>query len=274
MNLNFLMHSIKDDWGIDDVVVSEIEADRYGEGDALSWWLAMLRLSEPGATFIDIGAYTGLYSLIAAAARADTRTLALEASVLTHGRLVQNILINKFDMRILPCHVAASETREIVELGHAYGPLSMASGESLVPDYEIDHSELVPAIKVDDLIFQEQSRPFGAVASRALGILPISSLGGVKIDVEGVELSVLNGANRLLKTFLPHLIVEILDHQRFLECEALLTSNGYQRLAVCPGQNYVYSHGSKADLLRQEHEQLRSTIQPTFNIAPFLAYQV
>lgn len=274
MNLNFLMHSIEDDWGVDDVVVSEISAGRYGEGEALCWWLAMLRAAASGSTLVDVGAYSGLYSLIGAAARGDVRTLALEASVLTHGRLVQNILINRFDMRILPCHLAASDARDIVELGHAYGPLSMASGESLVPEYEIDHSELVPSSSIDALIFQEGPKRFGAVASHAMGILPVASIGGVKIDVEGVELSVLRGADELVRKFTPPLIVEILDDKRLAECDALLVANGYQRLAACQGQNYIYSHQSKADLLQSEYEQLRSSTQPEFKISPFLVYQV
>src|SRR5690606_1351618 len=41
LGLDFRMNSIKDEWGIDDVVQAEMNAGTYGEADALSWWRAM-----------------------------------------------------------------------------------------------------------------------------------------------------------------------------------------------------------------------------------------
>lgn len=240
-NTMFRMHSIKDDWGIDDVVLSAIERGVYGEGQAMSWWLAMLRVAEPSSTFLDIGSYTGLYSLVAAAARQDTRTIAIEASVVTYGRLVQNVLVNNFDARITPCHVAVGNRFGVAKLGHAFGPLSMASGESLKPDYEVDHSELVPEISLDEWIFQHSSDPFGSVSSRAMGVLPLQRLAGVKIDVEGVEFDVLRGASRLLSEFKPPIIIEILTEDSLKICKSYLKSFGYHEIARCIGENYVYA---------------------------------
>ena len=55
----------------------------------------------------------------------------------------------------------------------------------------------------------------------------------VKIDVEGGELDVLRGGKTLLKTYRPHLLVEITD-ERFCEINDILSSLDYEVSAVFP----------------------------------------
>jgi len=265
-DVEFRMCSIRDDWGVDDVVLSAMELGTYGEAEAMSWWFAMLSAAKPGSTVFDVGAYTGLYSLLAASMRPEIKTVAIEASVVTYGRLIQNILMNNFDIRITPSHVAVSDRSGIARLGHAFGPLSMASGESLVPNYEIDHSELVAAVTLDDLVLQKPDQYFGSVSSRAMGILPVQHIAGMKIDVEGVEFEVLQGATELITRFRPPLIIEILDRQKLERCDAFLKSFGYEELDKCTGENYIYACGEDIATLTAAHADIKEDRKLEFSI--------
>jgi FkbM family methyltransferase len=276
---SFVMATISDPWGIDDVVVGAIVRGIFAEDEALTWWLAMCETAPAEAVMFDIGSYTGIFSLLACARNPGARVVAIEASTATFARLVQNITFNRFDVRINPNHVAVSASNGIAHLGHAFGVLSMASGESLEPGYPVDHSELVPTVRLDDLVFQNVGESFGAIASKAAAYLPLRAVGGVKIDVEGVEVAVLTGARRFFDTYKPPLLIEILSTEHLAECVALLGSVGYAQLAECQGQNYVFAHTSSAEHLVAAHRRLSATSagpgSPNgFTIRQILTYEV
>ena len=259
------MHAIQDDWGIDDVITSEIRHNSYGEGEALTWWLAMLASASPNSVMIDAGAYTGLYSLIAAAGRVDVRVIAIEASVVTYGRLCQNILLNKFDTRINANHVAISNDAGLVQLSHGYGIFSMSSGESLIPTYEVDHKELVPSMALDQLLFQDAATAVGAIGTKSMPYLPLPPIGGIKIDVEGIEPLLLSGAIKTLSRDKPPLIIEILSPENLGTCRATLNSLGYEEVAQCEGQNYIFCGASQKSLLMDTHSKIESIETATFS---------
>lgn len=80
-------------------------------------------------------------------------------------------------------------------------------------------------------------RPDGPFESRRVEVRSLDSygltdVGFIKIDVEGLEASVLRGAERLLKTCHPNLLVEIdrarHTHDSFLAVHATLQAFGYQ----------------------------------------------
>ncbi|MCO5073028.1 MAG: FkbM family methyltransferase [Rhizobiaceae bacterium] len=255
MGRSFLMGAIVDSWGVDDVVLAAIAKGNFGETDSLAWWLAMLERQGP-SLFLDVGAYSGVYAMLAAATRGRHRTVAVEASVVTHGRLVQNILLNNFDLAIVPCHTAVSDSAGMVKLGHAFGVLSMASGESLVPDYETDHCELVPATSLDGLLLNHGPDSCGAILSRTANLLPVTSVGGIKIDVEGVETSVLAGASEIIARFKPPLIMEVLNSTKLAECEAILLPQGYRRVADCEALNFIFCHERDLENLAASHRRI------------------
>lgn len=271
MGQSFLMAAVVSSWGVDDVVVGSIKQDEYVELDALVWWLAMLNREAP-SLYLDVGSYSGLYAMIAAAHRPAHRTVAIEASVLTHGRLVQNILLNDFDLRVVPCHAAVSDRTEIVHLGHAFGALSMASGESLEPDYATDYLEPVASTSLGALLLQAGPERLGTVAATSAGILPVTAIGGMKIDVEGVEIAVLRGAAEVLRRFRPPLIVEILDAEKLASCREILSDAGYLMLAECPHLNYVFCHEADADRLCLSHDQVRASGVPAVGCETILSF--
>ena len=255
-NVSFLIHAIEDDWGVDDVVAAEIRRNSYGEGDALTWWLAIIANAAPRSTAIDVGAYTGFYSLIAAAARSDINIVAIEASVVTFGRLCQNILLNKLETRISPNHVAISDSSGLVKLSHGFGALAMASGESLEPTYQVDHTELVPSLSLDELILQPRDGAVGAIGTKSQSFLPLTGIGGIKIDVEGVEALALKGGLNSLRQFQPPLIIEILSENSYRDCWALLEPLGYERIAICHGLNYVFAASNNKNVILSSYSKI------------------
>lgn len=256
--LQVLMASIRDGWATDDMVIGDIIQEKYHEEDAVTWWLAMLSCAKSGDVVIDAGAYSGLYSLLAAKSRPDIRCIAIEASSITFGRLVNNIMLNSFDSLINPNHVALTTTREVVALGHAFGVLSMSSGESLQPTYETDYSELVAGVTLDSLIIQTDGERFGPISSKSSAILPIASIAGMKVDLEGVEIEVLRHSGNVLSKHRPPIVIELLSLESVRQCEALLGQYGYKRIAECRGCNFVFCTPEKEAVLRHSYEATRA----------------
>lgn len=266
-----MMHAVEDAWGIDDVVLADITKGSYREGPALSWWFSMIQLTKPKSVFMDVGAYTGLYSLFSSACRSDTKVVAIEASVTTYARLIQNIVLNGFDVRIVPTHYAASSSVGMVQLGHAFGVMAMASGESVKPNYEVDHFEVVPSTRIDDLLLQRLPL-YGPVASRSNSIFPIEAIGGIKIDVEGAECDALAGAQGVISKFRPPMILEVLTQQNLDECKRILGQHRYALVSECPGDNYVFCPAELADDLIRVHSLVATSQDDAFSIKQCLTY--
>jgi FkbM family methyltransferase len=264
--LQVLMASIQDEWTTDDMVIGDMSQEKYHEEEAVTWWLAMLNCAKSGDVVVDAGAYSGLYSLLAAKSRPDIRCIAIEASSITFGRLVNNILLNSFDSLINPNHVALTTTREVVSLGHAFGVLSMSSGESLQPAYETDYSELVAGVTLDSLLIQASGESFGAISSKSSAILPITNIAGMKVDLEGVEIEVLKHGGNVLSTHRPPIVIELLTNDAVRQCETLLGQYGYMKIADCEGCNFVFCTPEKEAELRRSYEATRAFGSNTFKL--------
>lgn len=272
--LNVLMASVQDGWTTDDMVIRDISQGGYHEEEAVTWWIAMLNGAEAGDVVVDAGAYSGLYSLLAAKSRADIRCVAIEASSITFGRLLNNILLNSFDALINPNHVALTTKREVVALGHAFGVMSMSSGESLQPAYETDYSELVAGVTLDSLLIQPDGENFGPISSKSSAILPINRIAGMKIDLEGVENEVLKHAGKVLSTYTPPIVIELLTHDAVKRCEELLGQYGYKKIAGCEGCNFVFCTPEKEQVLRASYDATRSFGENIFKLDQLISFSV
>ena len=151
---------------------------------------------QPGMTFIDVGANEGLFSTFVARRTGPTgRVFAIEPSSREFGMLERNLMLNRLDnvaaIRAAACNRNGEGLLRIAEPDHA--------GQSTLGDfaYEIKavESQTVPLARLDDLL-QE------AGAGR---------IDVMKIDVEGAEVSALQGAARILQRDRPLLLVEVVD---------------------------------------------------------------
>lgn len=129
------------------------------------------------ATFVDVGANIGYYTLIVAALRPDGTILALEPSPSIYRRLVANLERNNVPVEVA---INAAATRAPCDRISVYlGPPGNAASTSTITRSGGGHpgpEGYARGLRLCDLIQDNES-----------------SIGAIKIDVEGSELDVLQG---------------------------------------------------------------------------------
>ncbi len=141
------------------------------------------RLAASMNTFIDVGANTGYYSVILTRANTKLRTVAIEPVEDTRKKLEENLRLNDLHERVgvVPMAVANRSGTATMFLPGTTGTVG-SSLRDLHP-LETSKSEEVPVTTLDELL--------GSTNEIGGSIL-------VKIDVEGAEGLVLQGATELL----------------------------------------------------------------------------
>ena len=187
--------------------------------------VALSRLLAPGATFVDVGANVGLFSLLASRwVGPHGRVVSLEPSSREFARLRRHVELNRLT-NVLTLQVAAGDER-----GHAllhvaegrYPGLNTLASSFMYAGIAEDRTEEVAVMPLDDLL-------------PAQGIETVSV---IKIDVEGLEPQVVQGARETIRRIRPAVVLEIagaaLDpaHEGRRSIERLLTGAGYQFAAV------------------------------------------
>lgn len=178
----------------------------------------LLELAEqhlrPSDVVWDVGANIGTFSVAAATVAVDGEVVAIEADIWLAGLLRRTAAEPFFGGRIkvVPCAVAAEPGIAcfvIAARGRASNALEISGGRSQMGGAR--EVVLVPTLSLDTL----------------LDSLPPPSF--VKIDVEGAELAVLEGADRLLREIRPSVYVEV-DENSATAVFALFASRGYTAL--------------------------------------------
>lgn len=143
---------------------------------------------DSNSVFVDVGAHVGYFSVIAALrARA---VFAIEPQEFLIGRIHRNVVANHLT-NVTTMHAAVGDTTGFAPIPKVGGP-GTKIGES---------NNLVPMIRLDDYFTDERSPTV------------------IKIDTEGFEYQVLEGAKNILQTR-PVLLVEV---------HAKMTEFGYNR---------------------------------------------
>jgi FkbM family methyltransferase len=159
------------------------EDDGY-ERQTLRMWSSVVK---PGQVVLDVGAYTGLFSIIAGLNGASV--VAFEPMPANRWRLGINLALNKVAATIYDC--AVSDTNGKATLNFNPG-VPLTTGASLEPG--IPHhrtSLLVRTVRIDGLALQ--------------------NIAAIKIDVERHEPAVLRGAMQTIKRDRPVMMIETLD---------------------------------------------------------------
>jgi FkbM family methyltransferase len=152
------------------------------------------RLLQPGATFIDVGANEGVYSIFAAARVGPKgRVIAVEPSPREIASLRGSLALNpKLKVSVVEAALGQANSwaeLHVLDFAHA-GENALAPFASLTPDA---NRRAVPTMSLDSLVQR----------------LPDGKVDVVKIDVEGAELDVLRGAREVLRKQRPALLIEI-----------------------------------------------------------------
>ncbi|MGD0178977.1 MAG: FkbM family methyltransferase [Terriglobales bacterium] len=148
-----------------------------------------------GMVFLDIGAHHGIYSIVAAKRLGtDGTVVAFEPSLREFRRLRLHLRLNRMHwVRSEPVAIgAAASTRRFFEV---IGGDSTRGG--LRPPATRDEiaETSVETVRLDDYVSR----------------FPLKRVDIVKLDVEGGELEVLQGASNVLTKFRPVFICEVLD---------------------------------------------------------------
>jgi len=149
----------------------------------------LLRLLSAGDLFVDIGANLGIYTVLASSVP-GVRVLSLEPSTASFARLRENIELNGIGSQVTALQVAAGN-----RCGQARLSTAADAMNGLVATDDVGSSETVDITTVDRLLDDLDQTPVAAM----------------KIDVEGFEPDVLEGAGAMIGRDRPALVVEVND---------------------------------------------------------------
>jgi FkbM family methyltransferase len=170
--------------------------------------------------FIDIGANSGLYSLIAAKKSNNIKILAFDPTNAAHYYLNENIRINNFADKITSFKYAISDKTEILDFyevrNKKYPNLKYNLGGS---SSLINHPQLYNKISVQAFSFDN------FLAEHSYTDLAIDF---IKIDAEGAEPSIIRGMRSTIEKYKPIVVCEILLNDVDEEIEKIFMEFGYE----------------------------------------------
>ncbi len=199
--------------GHDHVIENEVFWNGIGgewEKHSLSLWMKLCASAE---TIVDIGANTGIYSLVAKAICPTAQVYAFEPVERIFAQLRHNMALNNFDVVCLNAAVSDIDgTRMLFDGtgGHTY---TASMDPSFTPD-AVGTNVSTTTLST----FLRERR--------------LESIDLMKIDVEKHEVEVLAGAGGLLNAKGPSILIEILTEEIGQKVEKLLTGSGYVYYAI------------------------------------------
>jgi FkbM family methyltransferase len=182
-------------------------------------------ISDSPDLVLDIGASSGIYTLLVAAANDVARVCAFEPLQAARELLKANIVCNPdLVARITVEPVALSGARGTVPFFETINDQGLLSTSSSL---EFGHAcQVGPHIRYD--IETETLDDW----SDGSGQRPVQLM---KIDVEGHEHAVIEGGRRTLARHRPIIIAEVLGAANFVSLSQLQTEHGYRDFTMSPG---------------------------------------
>lgn len=175
---------------------------------SLSLWVKLCREAN---VILDIGANTGMYSLIAKTVNPRAQVFAFEPIKRVFDKLSLNIALNDFDIRSFEAGVSNTDgTAMIHDLpdSHVY---SVTIGGSIHGPDVATVPTSINTMRLNTMIEQEQ----------------LDHIDLVKIDVETHEPQVMEGFGKYLDLFRPTILIEILNDEVGAQVEEMVKDKGY-----------------------------------------------
>lgn len=159
----------------------------------------------PGDAFYDVGANVGAYSFIVSAITdGQCHVYAFEPSFSTFASLCRNVVLNGFDESITPLHIALSDKTEItsfqystIDPGSSQHKIVRGDGDNTTSSADGKTNLRIISYRLDDVI----------------NIFSLPLPNHIKIDVDGAERSVLEGAKHTLSQETMQTILIEIDEQ-------------------------------------------------------------
>lgn len=193
----------------------EVENEIFWNGIYNGWEQYSLRiwkeLCATSNTIFDIGANTGVYSLLAQAVNKEATVYAFEPVERVFSKLEYNVRLNDFDIRCIQKAVSNYDGKATIydtDSEHIYS-VTVNKNTSLKPKESFPVE--IDTIKLDTFIKQEG----------------IDSIDLMKIDVETHEVEALEGFREYIHTFQPTILIEILNNEVALGIQNLIDGIDY-----------------------------------------------
>jgi len=194
------------------------------EPTSMQVWAA---LSSSSSVIIDIGAHVGFYALLSASVCPETPVYALEPNPEAYKRLLENRQLNGFTN--LTCHSYAgageSGTIEFTYLPSTTKHMISTVGSSTGRDWDHGTCISVTAQSVDEMDIIE------------ISLLDSSARPLIKVDTEGKEGDVVEGALGLIESSLPDLVVESFQTDACDQINTALHGHGYRFFRIIEGSH-------------------------------------
>lgn len=193
----------------------ELENSIFWEGIRDGWEKASMslwiKLVSDAEVILDIGANTGVYSLIAKSLNPNASVFALEPIERVFEKLEANNSLNKYDIVCLP--IAASNTNGNATVYDAGGDhvYSVTVNKNLASSDVAVIPTVIQTMRLETLIEEQE----------------LNRLDLLKIDVETHEPEVLEGLGAYLDKFRPTMLIEILNDEVGSRVEALVKGKDY-----------------------------------------------
>lgn len=189
----------------------------YTERPLLDWFAHNVH---SGETWLDIGAHYGYTALaMAQYVGATGRVLAFEPMLTSAGCIAQTRQLNHLtQLTVLPLALGDARTLQMQELPTVRGMLDSTVAQHSPQNGQDRWHETLLVVALDEL--------WQTISGADVRIH------GIKIDVQGMELTVLRGMLNLLQNQHPKLVIEVHDGVSRADLLVLLEQAGYTRNAV------------------------------------------
>ena len=197
------------------------------QGSLLLW----KKLASQSNLVLDIGAYTGIYSMTAS--RSGSKVIAFEPNESIRSFLYRNLRSNECS-NVTVHHFALSSrnsTERILapKLKFSIQPKSTSSGVQL--ETANSNRDLTKWQSVGEVL----TRTLDEVLTET----EMTEVGITKIDVEGAEIDVLLGATKFLNATNSFMLIECFDYLQFSKVNEILSTYNYSLLEIY-GVNYLF----------------------------------
>jgi FkbM family methyltransferase len=171
------------------------------------------------AVVVDVGAFVGFFSLLAALANRQSRVFAFEPMPDNAERLRRHIELNRLNnVEFVPAAVAsASGSAELYHTGSAH-PSSTSLVRDFMDAHDNLHASVVPTVALDDFLDER-------------GVDRVSL---IKLDIETGEPEALRGMTRTLERDQPAIFCEVLNDGVAAQVQEILAPLGYRFQHLTP----------------------------------------
>lgn len=193
----------------------ELEKDglQNWEHEVLATWV---NVAENAEVVVDVGAYLGIYSILAAKVGC-TRVIAIEPNSKSYSQLTRNLELNSLTDSVESFQLAVGEESKFVSvitpMNRRFSSGAQISNSPTGRDlnkWEIESS--VQMVTLDSLLMSESQK-----------------ISAIKIDAEGYELFILRGSTKILDFCKPSILIELLTLEQKNLVDECLIAFGYKR---------------------------------------------